>query len=101
MRKVKKQIRKGDLGIVAGTAFIDSTTKESLSEKELKMQTEDKLVADTEDKKNELESFIYELRAKIDDQYAEFANDDEKAQVREKLEQSEVRIPHYAEQAAH
>ena len=53
---------------------------------------EDKLVADTEDKKNELESFIYELRAKIDDQYAEFANDEEKARVKEKLEQSEVRL---------
>ena len=96
MRKVKKQIRKGDLGIVAGTAFIDSTTREALTEKEQQMQMEDKLVADTEDKKNELESFIYELRAKIDDQYAEFANDEEKARVREKLEQAEVGCFNYA-----
>ena len=54
------------------------------------MFMEDKLVADTEDKKNELESYIYELRGKIDDQYAEFANDEEKSKLKEKLEQSEV-----------
>ena len=54
------------------------------------MFMEDKLVADTEDKKNELESFIYELRGKIDDQYAEFASDEEKEKVRSKLEQCDV-----------
>ena len=91
-RKVKKQLRKGDLQVVAGTAFLESTAKELLTEKEQQMQMEDKLVSDTEDKKNELESFIYELRAKLDEQYAEFANDEEKARIKEKLEQAEVRI---------
>jgi len=50
----------------------------------------DKLVADTEDKKNELETYIYDVRNKIDDAYAEFASDDEKTKLKAKLEQAEV-----------
>ncbi|KAI4162259.1 MAG: hypothetical protein LQ342_004127 [Letrouitia transgressa] len=88
-RKIKKQVRKGELPLSSGTASLDQATKNAATEKENSMFMEDKLVADTEDKKNELESYIYELRSKIDDVYAEFANDDEKAKLREKLEQSE------------
>ncbi|KAL8728801.1 MAG: hypothetical protein Q9166_005179 [cf. Caloplaca sp. 2 TL-2023] len=88
-RKVKKQVRKGDLPLSAGTASLDQATKDAAAEKESQMFMEDKLVADTEDKKNELESYIYELRGKIDDQYSEFASEDEKAKLKEKLGQSE------------
>lgn len=89
VRKIKKQVRKGDLPISSGTASLDQATKDKDAEKEGNMFMEDKLVADTEDKKNELESYIYELRGKIDDQYSEFASDEEKAKLKEKLEQSE------------
>ncbi len=89
-RKVKKQVRKGELPLSAGTASMDQASKDGAAEKEGAMFMEDKLVADTEDKKNELESYIYELRSKIDDQYAEFASEEEKAKLKEKLDQSEV-----------
>ena len=89
-RKVKKQVRKGELPLSSGTASLDQATKDAAAEKEGSMFMEDKLVADTEDKKNELESYIYELRSKIDDQYSDFANDEEKSKLKEKLEQSEV-----------
>ena len=89
-RKIKKQIRKGDLPVVAGTASLDSATKTAYAEKENAMFMEDKLVADTEDKKNELESYIYEMRGKIDDQYAEFASDEEKTKLKAVLEKAEV-----------
>ncbi|PSK40122.1 Heat shock protein hsp88 [Elsinoe australis] len=88
-RKVKKQVRKGDLPLSAGTASLDTSLISRFSEQEYQMIAEDKLVADTEDKKNELESFIYDLRGKIDDQYSEFASDEEKEKVKAKLEQSE------------
>ncbi|KAJ5832640.1 hypothetical protein N7474_000951 [Penicillium riverlandense] len=84
-RKVKKQVRKGDLPIVSGTAGIDQATKESLTERENAMYMEDKLVAETDEKKNELESSIYELRDKIDGVYSEFASDEEKDKLRAKL----------------
>lgn len=89
-RKVKKQVRKGELPLSAGTSSLDQATKDAAGEKENSMFMEDKLVADTEDKKNELESYIYELRSKIDGQYAEFANEEEKSKLKEKLDQSEV-----------
>ena len=88
-RKIKKQQKKGELPVSSGTASLDSQSKIDAAEKENTMFMEDKLVADTEDKKNELESFIYEMRGKIDDQYSEFASDEEKAKLKEKLEQSE------------
>ena len=95
-RKVKKQVRKGDLPIVSGTASLDQASKDAAAEKESLMFMEDKLVMDTEDKKNELESYIYELRGKIDEQYAQFASEEEKEKLKAKLEATEVCIyvPH-------
>ncbi|EEH37194.1 heat shock protein Hsp88 [Paracoccidioides lutzii Pb01] len=89
MRKVKKQVRKGDLPVSGGTAGLDPESKERLTEKENAMYMEDKLVADTEDKKNELESHIYELRDKIDGVYSEFASDEEKTKLKTKLDEIE------------
>lgn len=91
-RKVKKQVRKGDLPISSGTASLDQANKEAWSEKENSMAMEDKLVADTDEKKNELESSIYELRDKIDTTYSEFASEQEKETLRAKLTETEVRI---------
>lgn len=89
-RKVKKQVRKGDLPISAGTSSLDQATKDAWFEKENAMYVEDKLVAETAEKKNELESFIYELRDKIETVYADFASEEEKEKLRSKLAQSEV-----------
>ncbi|KAI0404581.1 heat shock protein Hsp88 [Xylaria palmicola] len=88
-RKVKKQVRKGDLPIVAGTTSLGVDTKSTLFEKEAAMIMEDKLVADTEEKKNELETYIYDMRNKLDDQYADFASDEEKDKLRSKLTETE------------
>ena len=89
-RKVKKQVRKGELPIVSATQSLDTIARNAAAEREAAMVMEDKLVADTEEKKNELETYIYELRNKLDDQYAEFASDEEKTKIRAKLDASEV-----------
>lgn len=89
-RKVKKQQRKGELPLSAGTSALDEATLASFTEAENQMYMEDKLVADTEDKKNELEAFIYEMRGAIDDKYSEFANESEKEKIKDKLEKTEV-----------
>ncbi|KAF2771908.1 HSP70-domain-containing protein [Teratosphaeria nubilosa] len=93
-RNVKKQVRKGDLSLAAGTASLTDEIKNQYAEKEGEMISEDKLVADTEDKKNELESEIYSLRNKVDEPYesngyAEFASEEEKEKVKAKCEQLE------------
>ncbi|KAL6234438.1 hypothetical protein BDW75DRAFT_212197 [Aspergillus navahoensis] len=84
-RKVKKQVRKGDLPISAGTAQLEQSLKDAWQERENSMYMEDKLVAETDEKKNELEGTIYELRDKIDGVYAEFASEEEKDKLRSKL----------------
>ncbi|KAF3039886.1 adenyl-nucleotide exchange factor sse1 [Didymella heteroderae] len=89
MRKVKKQQRKGDLPLSAGTASLDEETRSLHAERENAMIMEDKLVQDTENEKNNLESMIYELKDKIIDQYADFASDDEKSRLNAKLDQIE------------
>jgi heat shock protein 4 len=91
-RKVKKQVRRGDLPIVSGTSSLDQAIKDAAAEREGTMFMEDKLVIDTEDKKNELETYIYDLRGKIDDEkyYATFASEEEKEKLKAKLEQAEV-----------
>ncbi|KAL2120504.1 hypothetical protein VTJ04DRAFT_4531 [Mycothermus thermophilus] len=88
-RKVKKQVRKGELPIVSATQSLDPATKNILIEKEASMVAEDKLVAETEEKKNELETYIYDLRNKLDDQYADLASEEEKEKIREKLSATE------------
>jgi len=90
MRKVKKQSRKGDLPLSAGTASLDQAAKDQMTERENQMIMEDKLVADTEHQKNELESFIYELKEKIHGVYSDFASEDEKSKLQAKLEVIEV-----------
>jgi heat shock 70kDa protein 4 len=94
-RKVKKQVRKGDLPISAGTTGLEEATKSAWTEKENAMTMEDKLVADTDEKKNELESYIYELRDKIETTYAEFSSEDEKEKLRAKLTEAEVSAPDF------
>lgn len=89
-RKVKKQVRKGELPISSGTNSLDEPTRNAWAEKENAMTMEDKLVADTDEKKNELESFIYELRDKIETTYAEFSSEEEKEKLRTKLTEAEV-----------
>ncbi|KAJ5332484.1 hypothetical protein N7541_002290 [Penicillium brevicompactum] len=88
-RKVKKQVRKGDLPIASATGGFDQATKEAWTERENAMYMEDKLVAETDEKKNELEASIYELRDKIDGVYSEFASDEEKDKLRAKLTDTE------------
>ncbi|KAF2817415.1 heat shock protein Hsp88 [Mytilinidion resinicola] len=85
-RKVKKQARKGDLPLSAGTSAMDQASKEIAMEKENQMFMEDKLVQDTEHMKNDLETFIYDMKDKIYTTYADFCNDDEKAKVNAKAE---------------
>ncbi|KAB2572513.1 putative heat shock protein hsp88 protein [Lasiodiplodia theobromae] len=88
-RKVKKQVRMGDLPLSSGTASLDAAAKETAAEREAAMIMEDKLVADTEHMKNELEGFIYELRGKLDEQYADLASEQEKEKIKAKLEATE------------
>lgn len=91
--KVKKQVKKGELPVISFTASLDPEMKNILNERESEMVTQDKLVADTEDRKNALEEYIYETRGKLDDLYAPFATEEEKNKIRNIMDNAEVRSP--------
>lgn len=91
-RKVKKLVRKADLPIVGGGLALDNALKETYKEKEAEMTVADKLIADTEDRKNALEEYIYDTRGKLEDIYAAYATEEEKTKFRAMLDAAEV--PH-------
>lgn len=88
-KTVKKWVKKDTLNIVHGHLGLDDASKNKLIERENEMVAEDKLVADTEDRKNTLEEYIYDMRGKLDDTYASFASDDEKATLGKMLDDAE------------
>ncbi|RKP31204.1 heat shock protein 70 [Metschnikowia bicuspidata] len=80
-REIKKVVKKNDLTLEMTSAALSKSVRNELFEKENAMFVADKLVADTEDRKNALEEYIYELRGKLEDQYAKFASDAEKEKL--------------------
>ncbi|ETS60751.1 hypothetical protein PaG_04658 [Moesziomyces aphidis] len=79
VRKVKKLQRKADLSIVSGfTGGKDASVVSEMKEVEGQLYSNDKLVIDTEDRKNALEEMIYDQRSKLDDRYKLFVTAEEK-----------------------
>lgn len=88
-RVVKKMVRKADLPIVTASGSLDSTTKDTYKEKEFNMAMTDRLVSETEDKKNALEEYIYEVRGKLEDEWAPFADESQKSKLNTMLMDTE------------
>ncbi|CCH59272.1 hypothetical protein TBLA_0B04350 [Henningerozyma blattae CBS 6284] len=88
-KEVTKTVKKDTLNIVASTFALSDDKLNELIEKENEMFAQDKLVAETEDRKNALEEYIYSLRGKLDEEYAEFASDAEKTKLQGMLAKAE------------
>ncbi|OUM53417.1 hypothetical protein BVG19_g2696 [[Candida] boidinii] len=80
-KTVKKLVKVKDLTFEAETFSLPENVLNEFFEEESKMVMEDKLVAETEDRKNALEEYIYTLRAKLEDEYKDFASDAEKEKL--------------------
>ncbi|KAI0032708.1 heat shock protein 70 [Vararia minispora EC-137] len=88
--KKKKYSKKHTLPIVAGYGgTLESSVLNEFKEKELQMHENDKLVQDTEDRKNALEEYIYDVRGKLDERYAAFVQPEEKEKLLAELAQEE------------
>lgn len=88
-KKVVKTVKKDDLTIVEHTFGLEAKKLNELIEKENEMIAQDKLVAETEDRKNTLEEYIYTLRGKLDEEYSAFASDAEKTKLKDMLNKAE------------
>lgn len=80
---VKKWIKVNDLEVAHYPVQLSVAERDAMLEKEAQMAAEDKLVADTEDRKNALEEYIYDIRDKLEGVLAEFASPEEKERLLE------------------
>ncbi|WWC66204.1 uncharacterized protein I206_100105 [Kwoniella pini CBS 10737] len=86
---VKKIQRKGDCAVVGQYSGLAKSAVDGLTEKEGQMHADDKLVMETEDRKNALEEYVYEMRGKLDDRYAAYVQSSEKSDLLTGLQEAE------------
>ncbi|KAJ2473512.1 adenyl-nucleotide exchange factor sse1 [Coemansia sp. RSA 2322] len=72
MRKVRKLVKKAELAVTQASQCLDAATLTELAKREREMHTADDMVNATEVAKNALEEYIYELRSKVESEYAAF-----------------------------
>lgn len=86
---VKKIVKVQDLNVEYFGQSISPKILNELVEAENSMVSSDKLIAETEEKKNALEEYIYTLRGKLEDEYAPFASEQEKEKLSKMLMDTE------------
>ncbi|KIP06106.1 hypothetical protein PHLGIDRAFT_128463 [Phlebiopsis gigantea 11061_1 CR5-6] len=87
--KKKKVVKKIPVPFVWHGTSLDTSILEQYRQQEAEMHAADKLVADTEDRKNALEEYIYDTRSKLDDRYASYVQPQEKEQLLAALQRAE------------
>ncbi|EDR11689.1 uncharacterized protein LACBIDRAFT_189161 [Laccaria bicolor S238N-H82] len=87
--KKKRIVKKTEIPFVATNTSLDKSVVEALREQENQMHAADKLVYDTEDRKNALEEYVYDTRSKLDDRYAPYVQAEEKSKLLVALKEAE------------
>ncbi|XP_059645128.1 heat shock 70 kDa protein 15-like [Cornus florida] len=86
----KKKVKKTNIPVselvYGGMAPVDV---QKAVEKEFEMALQDRVMEETKDKKNAVESYVYEMRNKLHDKYQEFVTDSEREEFTAKLQQVE------------
>ncbi|KAG8956212.1 adenyl-nucleotide exchange factor sse1 [Tulasnella sp. 424] len=87
--EAKKKLVKKDIPFVTSGLWSDKSHLDNLREIENQMYEADKLVADTEDRKNALEEYVYDMRSKVEDRLAAYVQPDEKQKLLAALQEAE------------
>jgi heat shock protein 4 len=87
--KKKRVVKKNEIPFSTRTSSLDPSVVEKLKELEAGMHAADKLVMDTEDRKNALEEYVYDMRAKLDERYSSFAQPAEKEKLNTMFQEAE------------
>jgi len=88
-KKIKRIVKKKDVAFISGSTSLDPTLVEQYKEQENQMHSADKLVMDTEDRKNALEEYVYDMRGKLDGKYAAYVQAPEKEKLLVGLQEAE------------
>ncbi|GAA5868853.1 hypothetical protein JCM16303_000284 [Sporobolomyces ruberrimus] len=87
-KKVRKTTKTA-LPTSAAGLRLDTSVVDEYKEKEGQMYASDKLVIETEDRKNALEEYVYDVRDKLDGSWKKFASPDEAEKLRALASESE------------
>ncbi|GAA5852779.1 hypothetical protein JCM9279_003968 [Rhodotorula babjevae] len=87
-KKVRKTVKTALPTTSAGLG-LDTSLVNDFREKEGQMHSTDKLVLETEDRKNALEEYVYEIRDRLESSWKKFSSDDDKTKLRELATQAE------------
>jgi heat shock protein 4 len=87
--KKKKIVKKKDVPFVSTNTALEKSILERYTAAEAEMYASDKLVADTEDRKNALEEYVYDMRGKVEDRFAAYTKPEEKEKLFAALTEAE------------
>jgi heat shock protein 4 len=87
--KKKRIVHKKDVPFVTGYSSLDKSVVDRYAQLEAEMHAADKLVTDTEDRKNALEEYVYDMRGKLDDRFAAYVQAPEKEKLLVQLQEAE------------
>lgn len=87
-KKVRKTV-KTQLPTTSAGLGLDTSLVNDFREKEGQMHAADKLVLETEDRKNALEEYVYEIRDRLESSWKKYSSEDEKTKLRELASQAE------------
>ena len=85
----KKRFKKIELQIETVSFGLTRQQIKDTVELEAQMANEDRLIIETADRRNELESYIYAMRDKLDGSLKDFATNSERAQFKELIDKTE------------
>lgn len=85
----KKRFKKVDLHVDSVSFGLTRQQIKDTIELEAQMANEDRLIIETADRRNELESYIYAMRDKLDSSLKDFATNSEKSQFKELIDRTE------------
>jgi heat shock protein 4 len=85
----KKKFKKTELSVTAHTPSLPKHLLLTHRELETSMIQSDKLIVDTEYAKNALEEYVYDVRGKLEDRWAEFVKEGDKEVLMKGLNENE------------
>ncbi|CEM11904.1 unnamed protein product [Vitrella brassicaformis CCMP3155] len=91
VKQKKKRTRRTDLQVITADrkGIVPARKVKDYHEEELNMRNDDRIVAETREKMNELESYVYRMREKITDSLKEFVEPAKAASLQEYLTKTE------------
>ncbi|OJA20978.1 hypothetical protein AZE42_11480 [Rhizopogon vesiculosus] len=87
--KKKRVVKKHEIAFTTTTSSLDPAVVEKLKEQEAQMHAVDKYVMETEDRKNALEEYVYDMRGKLDDRYTAYVQPAEREKLLSMLQDAE------------